>query len=94
MVLAKGSGIVPMIGARKRTQLAESLSPLQIALTAADTTRIVQAFRCSARHPSGRPISTDRLVFDAGDFFKDPLPSCDCYLVTAFEPRTRKTASG
>jgi hypothetical protein len=25
--------------------------------------------------------AADRLVFDAGDFFKDPLPSCDCYLV-------------
>lgn len=25
--------------------------------------------------------ATDRLVFQSGNFFTDPLPSCDCYLV-------------
>ena len=25
--------------------------------------------------------ATDRLVFESGNFFTDPLPSCDCYLV-------------
>jgi len=26
-------------------------------------------------------IASDRLKLQAGDFFKDPLPSCDCYLI-------------
>ena len=39
-VLAKGAGIVPLIGARKRTQLAESLGALKISLTPADVDRI------------------------------------------------------
>jgi aryl-alcohol dehydrogenase-like predicted oxidoreductase len=47
-VLAKGPSIVPLIGARKRTQLAESLGALQITLTPADTTRIEEALPASA----------------------------------------------
>ena len=39
-VLAKGPGIVPLIGARKRAQLAESLGALQIELSAADVARL------------------------------------------------------
>lgn len=39
-VLAKGERIVPLVGARTRTQLAESLGALQIALSAADVARI------------------------------------------------------
>jgi aryl-alcohol dehydrogenase-like predicted oxidoreductase len=46
-VLAKGPSIVPLIGARKRTQLAESLGALQITLTPADMTRIEQALPVS-----------------------------------------------
>ena len=42
-VLAKGSGIVPLVGARTRTQLAESLAALQVTLTAADVERIEAA---------------------------------------------------
>jgi aryl-alcohol dehydrogenase-like predicted oxidoreductase len=47
-VLAKAPSIVPLIGARTRTQLAESLGALQIALTPADMTRIEQALPASA----------------------------------------------
>jgi aryl-alcohol dehydrogenase-like predicted oxidoreductase len=39
-VLSKGSGIVPLIGARTRAQLQESLGALNIKLTAADIARI------------------------------------------------------
>jgi aryl-alcohol dehydrogenase-like predicted oxidoreductase len=42
-VLAKGTNIVPLVGARKRTQLAESLGALQVALSAADVERIEAA---------------------------------------------------
>jgi aryl-alcohol dehydrogenase-like predicted oxidoreductase len=42
-VLAKGPGIVPLIGARKRTQLAESLGALKISLTPAEVDRIEAA---------------------------------------------------
>jgi aryl-alcohol dehydrogenase-like predicted oxidoreductase len=38
--LMKGPNIVPLVGARKRTQLAESLGALQVALSAADVERI------------------------------------------------------
>ena len=39
-VLAKGNTIVPVIGARTRVQLAESLGALQVTITAADVRRI------------------------------------------------------
>jgi aryl-alcohol dehydrogenase-like predicted oxidoreductase len=42
-VLAKGSAIVPLIGARTRTQLAESLGALRIPLTPSDLKRIEAA---------------------------------------------------
>ena len=42
-VLAKGPGIVPLIGARTRTQLAESLAALTISLTPAEVERIEAA---------------------------------------------------
>jgi aryl-alcohol dehydrogenase-like predicted oxidoreductase len=42
-VLAKGPTIVPVIGARTRAQLAESLGALEIALTPADIARIEEA---------------------------------------------------
>ena len=42
-VLAKGATIVPVIGARTRTQLAESLGALDVALTPSDLTRIEEA---------------------------------------------------
>ena len=47
-VLAKASNIVPLIGARTRAQLAESLGALQVALTAADMDRIEAALPPSA----------------------------------------------
>jgi aryl-alcohol dehydrogenase-like predicted oxidoreductase len=47
-VLAKGPGIVPLIGARKRTQLTESLGALRITLTPADLERIDAAVPPSA----------------------------------------------
>ncbi len=47
-VLAKSPAIVPLIGARTRQQLAESLGALQIALTPADITRIEAALPPSA----------------------------------------------
>jgi aryl-alcohol dehydrogenase-like predicted oxidoreductase len=42
-VLAKGGSIVPVIGARKRTQLVESLGALEIALTAEEMAQIEAA---------------------------------------------------
>ena len=42
-VLAKGPAIVPLVGARTRTQLAESLGALQVTLTGEDVERIEAA---------------------------------------------------
>jgi aryl-alcohol dehydrogenase-like predicted oxidoreductase len=47
-VLAKSPSIVPLVGARTRTQLAESLGALQVTLTAADVERIEAALPPSA----------------------------------------------
>jgi aryl-alcohol dehydrogenase-like predicted oxidoreductase len=47
-VLAKGTSIVPVIGARTRAQLAESLGALQVLLTVAEATRIEEAIPASA----------------------------------------------
>ena len=47
-VLAKGPTIVPLIGARRRTQLTESLGALGVALTPADIDRIEAALPASA----------------------------------------------
>jgi aryl-alcohol dehydrogenase-like predicted oxidoreductase len=47
-VLAKGANIVPLIGARQRTQLAESLGALQITLTQTDLNHIEGALPASA----------------------------------------------
>jgi aryl-alcohol dehydrogenase-like predicted oxidoreductase len=47
-VLAKSPAIVPLIGARTRQQLAESLGALQVALTPADIARIEAALPPSA----------------------------------------------
>lgn len=47
-VLARGTNIVPLIGARRRTQLAESLGALQIELTQADLNHLEAALPASA----------------------------------------------
>ncbi|HEY5618665.1 MAG TPA: aldo/keto reductase [Vicinamibacterales bacterium] len=47
-VLAKGTAIVPLIGARTRAQLAESLGALQVALTPADVARIEETIPATA----------------------------------------------
>jgi aryl-alcohol dehydrogenase-like predicted oxidoreductase len=47
-VLAKGSTIVPLIGARTRAQLTESLGALHVALTPAELRRIEEAVPASA----------------------------------------------
>jgi aryl-alcohol dehydrogenase-like predicted oxidoreductase len=44
-VLAKGTSIVPVIGARKRSQLSESLGALRFQLSADDLARIEKAIR-------------------------------------------------
>jgi aryl-alcohol dehydrogenase-like predicted oxidoreductase len=46
-VLAKGDNIVPVVGARKRTQLEESLSALRIELSPGDLARIEEAVPAS-----------------------------------------------
>lgn len=46
--LAKGPRIIPVIGARKRTQLAESLGAATVVLTATDLARIEQAVPAGA----------------------------------------------
>ena len=47
-VLAKGSTIVPLIGARTRAQLAESLGALHVELSPADVARMEEAVPASA----------------------------------------------
>jgi aryl-alcohol dehydrogenase-like predicted oxidoreductase len=47
-VLAKGETIVPVIGARKRTQLNESLAALDVELSAEDLQRMEEAIPASA----------------------------------------------
>jgi aryl-alcohol dehydrogenase-like predicted oxidoreductase len=47
-VLAKGETIVPLIGARKRSQLAESLGALEVTLTREEVARIEEAVPASA----------------------------------------------
>jgi aryl-alcohol dehydrogenase-like predicted oxidoreductase len=47
-VLAKGHDIVPLIGARTRAQLSESLAALEIELSAADVARVEEAVPPSA----------------------------------------------
>ena len=47
-VLAKGTSIVPLIGARTQAQLAESLGALRVTLTLADITRIEAAVPAAA----------------------------------------------
>jgi aryl-alcohol dehydrogenase-like predicted oxidoreductase len=47
-VLAKGTTIVPLIGARTRAQLAESLGSLQVTLMAAELARVEEAIPASA----------------------------------------------
>jgi aryl-alcohol dehydrogenase-like predicted oxidoreductase len=47
-VLTKGPRIVPLVGARTRTQLAESLGALQVTLTSADVDRIEAALPSTA----------------------------------------------
>lgn len=47
-VLAKGETIVPVIGARKRTQLEESLGALKVELSPADLARIEETVPASA----------------------------------------------
>ena len=46
-VLAKGASIVPVIGARARAQLTESLGALRISLSAAELTWIEEAIASS-----------------------------------------------
>ena len=47
-VLAKGDSIVPVVGARKRTQLSESLGAVELQLTADELARIEKAIPVSA----------------------------------------------
>jgi aryl-alcohol dehydrogenase-like predicted oxidoreductase len=47
-VLAKGSSIVPLVGARTRRQLAESLGALQVSLTPVELARIEEIIPASA----------------------------------------------
>jgi aryl-alcohol dehydrogenase-like predicted oxidoreductase len=47
-VLAKGTSIVPLIGARTRAQLAESLGALRVTLTPAEVARVEKAIPASA----------------------------------------------
>jgi aryl-alcohol dehydrogenase-like predicted oxidoreductase len=47
-VLARGEHIVPVVGARTRAQLAESLGALQVTLSAAELARIEEAVPASA----------------------------------------------
>jgi aryl-alcohol dehydrogenase-like predicted oxidoreductase len=63
-VLAKGDHIVPVIGARTRTQLADSLGALQVALSKADIARIEAAVPADAVAGS-RYDSHQMLILDS-----------------------------
>jgi len=47
-VLAKGEGVVPVVGARTRAQLADSLSALEVRLSPVDLARLEEAVPASA----------------------------------------------
>jgi aryl-alcohol dehydrogenase-like predicted oxidoreductase len=47
-VLAKGEHIIPVIGARTRTQLADALGAVDVTLSAAEVARIEEAVPASA----------------------------------------------
>ena len=47
-VMSRGADIVPLIGARTRSQLAESLQALELELTAEDLARIESAVPANA----------------------------------------------
>jgi aryl-alcohol dehydrogenase-like predicted oxidoreductase len=47
-VLSRGEDIVPVVGSRRRTQLAEALAALHVKLDAADLTRIAEAVPAAA----------------------------------------------
>ena len=53
-VLSRGEDIVPLVGARRRDQLAESLGALEVRLTADDLARIEEAVPQGRRR--GRPL--------------------------------------
>jgi aryl-alcohol dehydrogenase-like predicted oxidoreductase len=65
-VLAKGTNIVPLIGARTRPQLAESLGALQVALSRVDVARLEEAIPASAvagtryEEPQMRVLDSER----------------------------------
>jgi aryl-alcohol dehydrogenase-like predicted oxidoreductase len=61
-VLAKGDTIVPVIGARTRTQLAESLWALQVELSAAELRRIEEAVPASAVSGTRYPEQQMRML--------------------------------
>jgi len=62
-VLARGKDIVPLVGARRRDRLSESLGALQLHLSAADLTRIEQAIPLNAaageRYPTQQLANMD-----------------------------------
>jgi aryl-alcohol dehydrogenase-like predicted oxidoreductase len=59
-VLAQGADIVPLIGARRRDRLAESLSALDVALTAEDIEAITRAM--PAEHAAGERYDPAQMV--------------------------------
>ena len=62
-VLSRGVDIVPMVGARRRDRLSESLGALDLALTADDLSRIERAIPAGAamgeRYPEGQMAHLD-----------------------------------
>ncbi|HET9011250.1 MAG TPA: aldo/keto reductase, partial [Gemmatimonadaceae bacterium] len=62
-VLARGEDVVPLVGARTRAQLAESLGALDLALTGADLARIDAAVPAGAakgaRYDAGQMAMLD-----------------------------------
>ncbi len=66
-VLAKGPNIVPLVGARTRIQLAESLEALQVHLTPTDVARIEAALPPSRRWRARATTSTRCVCSTAND---------------------------
>lgn len=58
-VLSRGANVVPLVGARRRPQLAESLGALDLALTPGDVARLEQAVPASA--VAGTRYSDDQM---------------------------------
>jgi aryl-alcohol dehydrogenase-like predicted oxidoreductase len=75
-VLSKGDSIVPVMGARTRRQLDESLGALQASLSPAEIARMEQVIPADAVAGARSTASSNYLSFGIGSFGITLLPCC------------------